>query len=187
MTPVGEMATFLARCMYIGPFRNTINIGAQEDYFDLPVGDAFLRQFAAMKSGPDPLANEAVFQMIEELRRIFGFRSLDINTAPDNRSIQLTVEGRSYRGSEMGAGIAHFVLVLMKRPTLLLMDEPELNLHPALQVDFLTMLGSYAVSVGFSSHSLGLARSTADRLYAVTRDNEGNRRGLLTYGRFFNF
>src|SRR6266508_6581849 len=80
----------LADTMYVGPFRNAINIGAQQSYYDIQTGDAFVRAFAAYKSGPDPSQNEAVFQLIEELRRIFDFRSLDINAAPDSQTLQLT-------------------------------------------------------------------------------------------------
>lgn len=183
LTPLNDAAAVLADAVYVGPFRNAINIGAEQSYFDLAVGDAFIRQLSDMKSGPDSSSNEAVFELTEELARIFKFRSLDINPAPDHRSIQLIVDGRSYRSSELGAGLAHFLLVattvLTRRPSLLLLDEPELNLHPALQVDFLTMLASYATfGVGYSTHSIGLARSTADRLYAVTRDEAGVSRCL---------
>ena len=57
----------------------------------------------------------------------------------------------------------------------LLIDEPELNLHPALQLDFLTTLARYAEEgVWFSSHSIGLARSAAPKVYGVVRMGEGD-------------
>jgi len=60
--------------------------------------------------------------------------------------------------------------VLTRRPTLLLIDEPELNLHPALQLDYLTFLGSYTTTgVMFATHSPGLARATAERIYCVAK------------------
>jgi hypothetical protein len=56
-----------------------------------------------------------------------------------------------------------------------LIDEPELNLHPRLQLDFLTALGSYAEDgVWFSTHSVGLARAAAERVYSVIRKGEGD-------------
>ncbi len=171
--PLADAARFLANAMYIGPFRNAINVGAGE-YFDIRIGDAFISQLHELKSGPSPEANEAIFRMRKELQRIFGFDELEINPTPDGR-LQLNIDGFSYRSSEIGAGFAHFLLVaanvLTRQPTLLLIDEPELNLHPALQLDFLLLLGSYAPGgVIFATHSLGLARAAAERVYSVTRD-----------------
>jgi AAA domain, putative AbiEii toxin, Type IV TA system len=159
--------------MYIGPFRNAINVGAG-DYFDIRIGDAFIAQLHDLKSGPSPQANEAIYRMTRELQRIFGFDELEINPTREG-TLQLNIDGFSYRSSEIGAGFAHFLLVaanvLTRQPTLLLIDEPELNLHPALQLDFLLLLGSYAPGgVVFATHSLGLARAGAERVYCVTRD-----------------
>ena len=154
----------LTNTMYIGPFRNAINIGAQSSYYDIQTGDAFIRTFAGFKSGPNPADNEAVYELLQEIRRIFGFKSLDINPTDDYKVLQLTVDGRSYRLAEQGAGLAHFVVVLVnvlvRRPSLLLIDEPELNLHASLQLDFLETLAKYTRhSVVFATHSLGLART----------------------------
>ncbi len=171
--PIGEAARFLTNVMYIGPFRNAINVGAG-DYFDIRIGDAFITQLHQLKSGPSPEANEAIYRMTKELQRIFEFDELEINPTPDGR-LQLNIDGFSYRSSEIGAGFAHFLLVaanvLTRQPSLLLIDEPELNLHPALQLDFLLLLGSYAPGgVIFATHSVGLARAAAERVYCVTRD-----------------
>jgi hypothetical protein len=172
MQPIGDIARCLADAMYIGPFRNAINVGSGS-YFDITVGDAFIHQLNALKSGPSPQANEAIARMTKELRRIFGFQELEVNPTPDG-TLQLNIDGFSYRGSEVGAGFTHFLLVaanvLTRRPTLLLIDEPELNLHPALQLDYLTFLGSYTTAgVMFATHSPGLARAAAERIYCVTK------------------
>lgn len=164
----------LAGAMYVGPFRNAINVGANEQYYDIQTGDAFIRTFAEHKSGPNPLFNEAIYEMLQELRRIFGFESLDINATADYKVLQLTVDGRSYRLAEQGAGLAHFIVVLVnvlvRRPSLLLVDEPELNLHAALQLDFLQTLARYTrYGVVFATHSLGLARTAADRIYSLAK------------------
>jgi predicted ATP-dependent endonuclease of OLD family len=75
--------------------------------------------------------------------------------------------------------LVQFIVVLanaaIKRPKLILIYEPELNLHPRLQLDFLTTLASYADNgVWFSTHSIGLARTAADRVYSVIRKGDGN-------------
>jgi hypothetical protein len=55
-------------------------------------------------------------------------------------------------------------------PAYVLIDEPELNLHPSLQLDFLATLAAYAkVGVVFSTHSIGLARSIASGIHSFQR------------------
>lgn len=81
---------------------------------------------------------------------------------------------------ELGAGLAHSVVVLadvaVQQPAFILVDEPEFNLHPSLQLDFLTTLGSYARhGVLFTTHSVGLARASADRIYSVRMENGASR------------
>ena len=76
-----------------------------------------------------------------------------------------------YKASELGSGLVQFILVFsnaaMRNPraAYILLDEPELSLHPSLQLDFLTALGSFASEgVIFATHSIGLARASADHL-----------------------
>src|SRR5262249_37592201 len=74
-------------------------------------------------------------------------------------------------------GLAQFILVLVnaaiKKPSFALIDEPETSLHPPLQLDFLTSLGAYTRhGVIFATHSYGLARAAADRIYAVHGDQD---------------
>jgi len=88
--------------------------------------------------------------------------------------LQLMIDGKSYKQSEIGSGLIQFILVLVnaavREPSHILIDEPELNLHPSLQVDFLTTLASYAEhGVLFATHNLGLARAVSDRVYSVRR------------------
>src|SRR5213075_1973650 len=81
---------------------------------------------------------------------------------------------KSFKLPEVGSGLTQFILVLatvaIRNPSYILIDEPELNLHPSLQVDFLTTLASYAEhGVLFATHNLGLARAVSDRVYSVRR------------------
>ncbi|MFG1605885.1 ATP-dependent endonuclease [Actinoplanes sp. NPDC049265] len=167
--------------MYVGPFRNAINIGTQANYFDIQIGSAFVERFAEYKSGYDPDSNEAVAILLDEIRRIFGFQALDINPNPEMNALQLTVDGRSFRLTEQGAGIAHFIVVLVnllvRRPSILLIDEPELNLHSSLQLDFLTTLAKYVgTATIYATHSMGLARTSADQIFVVSKTDAGRRK-----------
>jgi hypothetical protein len=90
----------------------------------------------------------------------------------------LFVDGRSFRLDEVGSGLSQFVLVLasvaVRQQDFIFIDEPELNLHPSLQIDFLTTLASYAnEGVLFGTHSIGLARAIGQQIYAVKRIRQG--------------
>ncbi len=173
--PFFEACRFMGKAIYFGSFRNTVNVGGQESYYGIAVGQKFVKEFHHYKSGPDPQANEAVHRLIEDIKRIFGFADFDINASPDQETLQLIIDGRSFRLSELGSGIAQFILVLanvlVKRPSVVLIDEPEASLHPTLQLDFLTTLASYSSeqSVMFATHNLGLARAASERIYSCKR------------------
>lgn len=66
--------------------------------------------------------------------------------------------------------------VATQNPAFILIDEPELNLHPSLQLDFLTTLARYSTrGVAFATHSIGLARAVGQRVYSVLRDPDERR------------
>jgi ABC-type Mn2+/Zn2+ transport system ATPase subunit len=179
LKPVLDTLGVFARSLYIGPFRNTINVGTKSDYLDIQIGEAFIKQFHELKTGPNKRSNEGISKLTEEIRNIFKFSSLDIAPSADQTSIHLTVNSRPYKQHEVGSGLLQFIIVLanaaIKTPQIILIDEPELNLHPALQLNFLTALGKYAeYGVWYSTHSLGLARSSAERVYSVSKDSDGD-------------
>jgi len=168
----------LAQCLYVGPFRNAINIGGRDDYFDIKVGQQFIQTWRQYKMGMDTMQNEAMYRLTQDIRELFGFDYLEINPTPADETLQVFIDAKSYKLPELGSGIAQFIVVLaniaIKRPSFVLIDEPELNLHPSLQLSFLTTLTSYATEgVLFGTHSLGLARASAERIYSLRRLSEG--------------
>ena len=167
----------LSRSLYVGPFRNVITEG-NASYYDLEIGTGFVQQWGEWRSGNYKWKNNRAFQVIDDIRSIFQFESLDINASDDKKSLQVVINKKSYRLHEVGAGLSQFICVFanaaLKEPPLIFIDEPELHLHPSLQVDFLMRLASYAThGVVFATHSLGLARSAADRIYSFHRSDEG--------------
>jgi predicted ATPase len=179
-----DLTSFLQTCrdlqnsLYIGPFRNAINVGTAEQYFDIQAGQSFVKAWRTYKTGSVRQQNEAAYRITEEIGRIFEVERLEINPSPDDQTLQVFVNGKSYKLNEIGSGLTQFIIVLanaaMKKPAYILIDEPELNLHPSLQVDFLTTLTSYAErGVLFSTHNMGLARASAERVYAVRRLAQG--------------
>ena len=168
-----EFAQTFANSIYIGPFRNAINQGSGQ-YFDIQIGDSFVSVWDAWKVGNSRAQNRAINRVIADIQHIFNFNGLEITATPDKKTLHLSVDGYPHKLNELGAGIAHFIIVLgntmIRKPDYVLIDEPELSLHPSLQIDFLTTLASYAKrGVIFATHSLGLARSVAERIYTFQR------------------
>lgn len=167
----------LSKTFYIPAFRNVVNAGANTDYFDMSIGEAFVSHWRNQKTGHRKDSIEAIARLTDDIARILGFDRLEINASEDNQTLQLLINGKSFRLDEVGAGVAQFVLTLvnvaLKQPEYILIDEPELCLHPSLQLDFLTTLASYAgQGILFATHSYGLARAAGDRVYTVRRSDD---------------
>lgn len=180
INPISEACDVLRRMLYIGPFRNAVNIGGAGDYYDIQIGQPFITNWQQLKTGYRKKSSEATYKLTEDIRRIFGFGALEINASDDGQNLQLMIDGRPYKQSEIGSGLIQFILVFVnaaiRQPSYILIDEPELNLHPSLQVDFLTTLASYAeCGILFATHSLGLARAVSDRVYSVRRTGPNDR------------
>lgn len=164
----------LAGSLYLGPFRNAVNTGTNADYYDLQIGEAFISTWDSYKTGNNRDQNRRAIAVERELATIFGFERLEINAAPGNATLQVIADDQPYQLQEQGAGLAQFILVLafvsLRRPPFVFIDEPEQNLHPALQLDFLTTLAKYTTrGVAFATHSIGLARAIAHEVYMVRR------------------
>jgi hypothetical protein len=174
VAPLKTAFAQLARALYIGPFRNVINLGAQGSYYDIQVGQAFVATWRALQAGTWRALHRATIDLTNDIKRIFEIQELVIRDSEDQQTLIIYADGESYSISEMGSGLTQFILVLAnvltKTPTYILIDEPETSLHPAPQLDLLTTLGSYASEgVVFSTHSIGLARAAADPVYSVRR------------------
>jgi predicted ATPase len=174
-----ETFSNLRDALYVGPFRNAVNIGTNASYFDIQIGQSFIATWRGSKTGPIKKLHHAILHLTEDIKRIFGFQQLEINATDDNQFMQLFIDGKSYFLPELGSGLSHFIMVLAsaasRRPPYILIDEPEMGLHPSLQLDFLTTLGSYAThGVIFSTHVLGLARASAERIYSVQKRTDGS-------------
>jgi predicted ATPase len=182
----------LSRTLYIGPFRNAISVlpllditymkaldGQYLNYFDIKVGRDFIRQWRQFKTGNDRNRSLTTLELTDDIKRIFNFEELEINSSHDDQSLQLFINRKVYSLSELGSGLAQFILVLVnvaiQKPSYILIDEPELNLHPSLQLDFLTTLGRYATEgTLFATHSIGLARSSTENIYTVKKTPRGS-------------
>lgn len=169
----------LRKMVYIGAFRNALNRGGDaQNYFDMPVGQHFIAQWANSQTGNVKQLNNAAARVVQNVKEIFGFDNLAVNSSPNNQSINFVINNRTLKDHEVGSGLTQVLMVLhtvaIKQPSYILIDEPELNLHPSLQVKFLMALASYARDgVLFGTHSLGLAKTVADRIFSVQQRVEG--------------
>ncbi|MBR0725908.1 ATP-dependent nuclease [Bradyrhizobium manausense] len=167
----------LRSAKYYGAFRNALNEGSGQ-YFDFQIGTAFIELWNNWKTAGNIAHSRAIGKITEEIRRLFEFEQLEINASLSLKTLIVSIDGHPYRLSALGSGISQFIMALgnaaTARPTLILIDEPETNLHPALQIDFLLTLAQYArIGCIFSTHSIGLARSVAERVYSVQRSKLG--------------
>jgi len=170
----------LANGLYLGPFRNAVNIGGNSAYYDLQIGQQFIAQWDAFKTGPNRAQNREAIAVEKELRQIFGLGNLSINASPGDATLHVIANDQPYQLQEHGAGFAQFIVVMAyvatRRPPYVFIDEPELNLHPSLQIDFLTALAGYCRrGVAFATHSIGLARAVAQEIYSVRRLDDETR------------
>lgn len=175
-----EVMNGIGTSMYIGPFRNALSAPIGRKYFDIEVGKGFIETWRSFKTGHVKRQNEIAYRVTQDIKRIFNFNGLDINPSNNAETLQFIVDGKSYRLSDLGAGLAQFVVVLgnvaFQNPPFVLIDEPELHLHPSLQLDFVSALASYTqFGLICATHSIGLARSCANYIYVVHKNPDGSR------------
>jgi AAA15 family ATPase/GTPase len=170
-----EFFNGLLNSIYISAFRNAINEGGSS-YYDLQIGTAFINTWNAWKTGNRRAENNAIIEITNDIRSIFDYDTLEINATDDRTTLQVIIDGSAYKLREIGSGISQFIIVLgnagIRKPSFIFIDEPEINLHPSLQVDFLTSLASYASKgIIYATHSIGLARTTAEHIFSFQKND----------------
>ena len=171
--PLFESLKILNSILYVPPFRNLINEGSGQ-FYGLNFGTSFVTNWKNKKTGDDKKGNQLVNKVTQDIKCIFDYDSLEINSSDDVKTLKLMVDGNPFKIKELGSGLSQFIFVLgsaaFSEPSFILIDEPENNLHPSLQIDFLTSLASYARNgIIFSTHSIGLARSVSDKIYSFIK------------------
>jgi len=163
--------------LYVPAFRNAINIGAAEDYFDIDIGEAFIRRLHDFSTNSDHRIRDRFRSVQADLKDLFGYSVFEIKESIERKQIFVAINEQSHLLADLGGGITQFILVFInaavKNPDLILIDEPELNLHPKLQMDFVNRLLKYTKrGMIYATHDLGLAHSTAERIYAIHKTDD---------------
>src|SRR5262249_15911989 len=97
-----DIAGSLAKSLYIGPFRNAINVGTKSDYLDIQIGQSFIGQFRQWKTGNEKKSNDDIAKLINDIKTIFQFDSLEIGPSHDDQSLHFNANGRPYKQHELG-------------------------------------------------------------------------------------
>jgi len=118
---------------------------------------------------------------VDELKNLFQFNKFEASVSQNRDHLLIATDEGRFRLDELGDGLSHFIVVLgnamIRRPAWILIDEPEIGLHPKMQELFVRVLASKArYGLIATSHSVGLARSVADQLFVMTKEPTGKRR-----------
>ena len=177
------------KSMYVGSFRTPLWLSSPP-YFDISVGESFIQNWDSWATGTSLANRTKIRDLKKELKELFQFNHFDITVTQDKKNFIIETDDGSFYLNELGGGIGHFILVLgnalIKQPGFILIDEPENALHPKLQEKFIRTLASKAkYGLIATTHSIGLARSTGDKIYSLTKNNEG-RIKLSDFGENYN-
>ena len=164
---------------YFGASRTSTSRQGSGSHFDLIVGSQLVTKWLDWRFGTVIQSSEQANIITKQISDIFGFKNLYINVSNTHQDLFFESNGTRQTLSEMGFGLSQFFTVLVNvaiaKPTVLLIDEPESNLHASLQLKFLNALNVYCESIVFSTHSIGLARQVANRIYSfVPNHKTGN-------------
>ncbi|MEZ4210320.1 MAG: AAA family ATPase [Patescibacteria group bacterium] len=167
----------LSDTFYVPAFRNAINLGSNENYMGLKTGTSFIRLVDEQISSDNATTRIEAEKITSDIRRILDMPDFRIWTSQNGKLMVQTSTGTS-RLEDLGSGVSQLVIVLLNlavaKPSIILIDEPELGLHPALQIAFINTLLSYSkYGVAFATHSIGLARATSDHVYWIEQTREG--------------
>jgi ABC-type cobalamin/Fe3+-siderophores transport system ATPase subunit len=182
---LSAITALFARSMYVGSFRSPAT-QVTDRLFDVQIGTGFVADWDSWANGTRSDQRQQVRLLVRELKGLFGFTEFDISVSQDTRQLLVATDDGEFSLSELGDGIAHYIITLgnalIRQPAFIFIDEPEIGLHPRMQEIFVRTLASKAkMGLIATSHSVGLARSVADRMIMVTRDDDGRRR-LAPFG-----
>lgn len=173
-----EIGVLLQNSLFIGPYRNISNqtAGGGTTHYDLPIGEAFVTQWRQLKTGTNRLAKLAVINTQRDIATLLGYNSLEISASDDSKTLSLVFDGKRIMSlGDVGSGIAQLIFSIVtvanRTPQVILIDEPELHLHPTMQARFIEALHRHAgYSTVFATHALGLARQAADFIFVISQN-----------------
>lgn len=185
---VKKICDVFSSTFYIGSNRNNIQNSNGTSY-DIEIGQSFINTWISWADDEEIVKMNKIRDLIVELKELFNYKTFNIRVNKERNNLIISTDYGEFLLTEMGSGIAHFIVVLanvlIKQPQLVLIDEPEQNLHPKMQEIFVRALSSKTkFGLIATSHSVGLARSVADKIYSLTSLNE--RPKITEFGNHYN-
>ena len=177
LTHLFSAFALLARCVYCPSIRHAtafVPDTRSGKLYDIAVGKPFIDNWRLYQTGDNKASTELIDSLVTDIQKLFRYERLQIQASAHGRDLLVVANGKSLRLSDLGTGISQFVVLLgnvaFKQPSWLLIDEPETNLHPALQLQFMQALAMRTkLGVVFATHSLGLARQVAQSIYTLSQ------------------
>jgi predicted ATP-dependent endonuclease of OLD family len=186
---LGVFTELFSNTLYIGSFRNA-SFNSTGTYYNIQIGTQFVTTWNQWANGQDAIKRNKISELVNELKELFDFAIFEISVNPESTKMLIRNENGSFYLDELGGGISHFIIVLgnalIQEPSFVLIDEPENALHPKLQQTFVTALASKSkYGLIATSHSIGLARSVADNIYHLGKNEKNNRLSLEDFGKSY--
>jgi hypothetical protein len=182
---VSQFQRFLAElcqiCYLPAARYSAIGSRAGQSWFDVKIGADFVGELRKIQAQPQSKLASKFNEIEQAIADVLGFSNFRIIPIPDDNRNEVSVRvGRFTRQlDELGSGVAEFIVaamtVFLRQPSWLLIDEPESHLYPKMQQRFLDLLSSQVRhGVLFATHSMGLARICAEKIWTVYRDQPGD-------------
>lgn len=185
---INKISDLFLNTLIIGTYRTPLNNLTGES-LDLQIGNSFIENWSDWADSGEVQKTKKIDLLMDELRTLFNYRRFEIRIDKERQFIVTTDDGTFYL-KELGTGIGQFILILSKalvtRPSYIFIDEPEISLHPKMQEIFIRALAAKSRHGLFAtSHSIGLARSVADKIYTLSRD-DANAPFISEYGKDYH-
>lgn len=183
--PAATALRILASCIYLGTLRLPTGQNGGRCY-DLQYGKDFIGLWDNWKNGTNVKQRNTISEVKRDIKSILNLNQLEISGSTNKQDLIVELEDQSLALTELGDGIGQCIITLatvaMKKPSFLLIDEPEVSLHASLQLNFIASLFSYTEhGVIFTTHSVGLARSAADLIKTVHLEKQTGQRNVKDF------
>jgi len=178
-----QRAMILSDTLYIGAFRSA-DCNFNGDTGEISIGQQFVDLWSKWAGGDDVKNRTKIREVENELKELLEFKNFGIKVNDKKNNLLITTDDGDFKINELGGGVAQLIMILgnaaIRNPSLILIDEPELSLHPRMQEVLVRALASKAKNgLIASSHSIGLARSVAERTFSLAKVN-----GSIKFGIF---